>query len=390
MNPSVVLDDLTIHPVNGAVIPRGRVVFHNGRITAVGPSGDVNIPRGARVHRHSGCHLTPGYIDAHMHAGLHQSGVSGPEAEHYNEATNPLTPELRAEDGINPRDEGFSDALRAGVTTVCVLPGSANVVGGLAVTLRTWGGRISNMMLPERPGMKIAFGENPCRIYRDQKKSPSTRMAVAALLRDVLERARAYMHEDRDKDEPRHLGLDALGAVLRREIPVRIHAHRAHDMETALRIVDEFKLRAVLDHCTEGFLICDEIARRGIPAIIGPDLSSKSKLETGSKRPDTAAVLVRAGVTVALMSDHPVTSSQHFQMVPVVAHKHGLGEEEALMAVTLAPARILGVDGRLGSVTEGKQADLVVWSGPPLNPQSQPLSVWGDGVLVHGEEGRTS
>ncbi|MEW5847674.1 MAG: amidohydrolase [Myxococcota bacterium] len=346
----------------------------------------MKVPRGARVVRMSGLHVAPGFVDAHMHAGLHQVGVSGFEAEHYNESTDPITPQLRAEDGINPRDEGFRDALHSGVTTVCVLPGSANVVGGLAVSLRTWGGRMASMMYDERPGLKVAFGENPCRIYREQKKSPATRMAVPALLRQTLEKARAYLRNKRDPKQVRDLGMENLLRVLRREMPLRIHAHRAHDMETALRVVDEYRLRAVMDHATEGHLIVEELVRRRLPVIVGPDLAARTKLELENRRADNAALLTRAGVLVALMSDHPVTSSQHFHLIPAVARRHGLSDEQALRSVTLHPARILGLEGRLGSLMRGKDANVVVWSGPPTDASSVPLAVYGEGARVHGTE----
>ena len=379
---ALVLDELTVHPVEGPTLQRGRVVMQDGVITAVGDARRVKIPKGASVRAYRGCHALPGFVDAHMHAGLHQSGVSGAESEHYNETTDPITPQLRAEDGINPRDAGFSDALHAGVTTVCVLPGSANVVGGLAVSLRTYKDRIADMVYPERPGMKVALGENPCRIYREAKKTPMTRMAVAALLRATLERARAYCAAPVPKGEPRDLGMEALRPVLQRKLPLRIHAHRAYDMETALRVVDEFGLRAVLDHGTEGFLIAPQLAARGVDVIVGPDLSARTKLELEEKRTDNAARLFAAGARVALMSYHPVTSSAQFHLIPVVAHRSGLPWDAALRAVTLDAAGILGLQSRIGSLKAGKQADVVVWSGPPQDAPSVPVAVFGAGELV--------
>lgn len=380
--PALVLDELTVHPVEGPTIPRGRVVMEDGVITAVGNAKSVKVPRGAQVRAYKGCHALPGFVDAHMHAGLHQSGVSGAEAEHYNEMTDPITPQLRAEDGINPRDPGFADALRAGVTTVCVLPGSANVVGGLAVSLRTYEDRIALMAYAERPGMKVALGENQCRIYREAKKAPMTRMAVAALLRATLEKARVYAATPRKQKDPVDHGLEALRPVMQRKLPLRIHAHRAYDMETALRVVDDFGLRAVLDHGTEGFLIADALARRGTDVIVGPDLSARTKLELVEKRTDNAARLHAAGVRVALMSDHPVTSSAQFHLIPVVAHRSGLPWDAALRAVTLDAAAILGLDHRVGSLKAGKQADVVVWSGPVQDALSVPVAVFGGGRLV--------
>ena len=383
---ALVLDDLEVHPVDGPSIPAGRIVVQGARIAAVGPARDVKVPRGAKVVSYRGCHALPGFIDAHMHAGLHQSGVSGPESEHYNEQTDPVTPQLRAEDGINPRDTGFADALNAGVTSVCVLPGSANVVGGWAVSLRTYRDRIADMMYATRPGMKVAFGENPCRIYRDQKKMPMTRMAVAALLRATLERARAYALRRRKKDEPRDLGLEALVPVLQRRMPLRIHAHRAYDMETALRIVDEFGLRAVMDHGTEGFHVAAQLRALGVDVIAGPDMSARTKLELSEKRMDNPALLHRAGLRVALMSDHPVLSVNQFHLVPLMAHKAGLPWDAALRAVTLDAAAILGLDAEIGSLTPGKQADIVVWSGPPRDALSTVVAVYGQGGRVAGPE----
>ncbi|MBI5495626.1 MAG: amidohydrolase family protein [Deltaproteobacteria bacterium] len=382
----VVLDELTVHPVEGPSFTGGRLVLRDGRIAAVGPARRVPVPRGAQVRRYRGCHALPGFVDAHMHAGLHQGGVSGAEAEHYNETTDPVTPQLRAEDGINPRDSGFRDALLSGVTTVCVLPGSANVVGGLAVSLRTWPERIAQMAYAERPGMKVAFGENPCRIYREQRKAPATRMAVAAILRQTLERARAYAAVRHRLDAPRDLAMEALLPVIRRTLPLRVHAHRAFDLETALRVADEMHVRAILDHGTEAYLIADVLARRGVDVIVGPDMSARTKLELADKRTDTPARLHAAGVRMALMSDHPIISAGQFHLIPIVAARSGLPAEAALRAVTLDAAAILGLDGRVGSLKRGKDANVVVWSGPVLDAHSVPVAIYGEGTLVHGTE----
>jgi imidazolonepropionase-like amidohydrolase len=383
---ALVLDDLTVHPVDAPVFSPGRVVMRDGVIAAVGTARTVKVPRGARVVSFKGCHALPGFVDAHMHAGLHQSGVSGPESEHYNESSDPVTPQLRAEDGINPRDSAFSDALHSGVTTVCVLPGSANVVGGWAVNLRTYRNRLAEMMYPQRPGMKVALGENPCRIYRDQRKMPMTRMAVAALLRATLERARAYANLRRRKDEGRDLGMEAMLPVMRREMPLRIHAHRAYDMETALRVVAEYNVRAVLDHGTEAFHIAPHLRALGVDVIVGPDMSARTKLELSEKRMDNAGVLHRAGLRIALMSDHPVISVNQFHLIPVMAHKAGLPWEAALRAVTLDAAHILGLGNVVGSLRRGKQADVVVWSGPPQDALSTVVAAYGQGGLVAGRE----
>jgi imidazolonepropionase-like amidohydrolase len=371
--------------MDGPALDPGYVAIENGKITAVGaldaaPAADATT----EVVDLSGKWLLPGLIDAHTHVGIGEQGM-GREGMDVNESTDPVTPQVRAIDATNPEDEAFRDALGAGITAVNIMPGSGNVIGGLALVVKTRGRRIDDMILRNPGGMKAAMGENPKRANGDAKRMPSTRLGIAALFRDLCVRTENYVAKqaapDPAKPFERDLKLEQMAMVLRGEIPMHIHAHRADDILTALRIRDEFGFRMVLHHATEAFKLPDELVRRGIPAVLGPVLTARYKVELRERSLRSAGLLVNAGVKVALTTDHWVVPIQHLIVGLILSVREGLPREEALKLVTINPAEILGVADRVGSITVGKDADLAVWSGDPLD-----LLQSVERVYIEGEE----
>lgn len=334
--------------------------------------------------------VLPGYIDAHCHVGIGEE-IYQYEGDDLNEMTDPLTPELRAIDGINPEDLGFRDARLGGVTAAFTCPGSANVVGGTGVVVKTSGRVLEEMLIREPAGLKVAFGENPKTVYGEQKKMPMTRMGTAALLRQALVDAQNYQEKlelgkkDPDKLPERDLGLETLQLALEKKIPLHAHAHRADDIMTAIRIAREFGVDLVLTHCTEGHKIADILKEYGYPAVVGPSLINRSKVELKDKSFETPGILARAGVKVAIMTDHSVTPIEYLPLCAALAVRSGMKEEDALKAITIWPAEILGVAKRIGSLEEGKDADLVVWDGKPLSLEASAEVVIINGQIVKPE-----
>src|SRR6266849_6163914 len=366
-----------IVPITGDDIERGTVLMENGKIAAVG--AEVAVPDGAEVVDAAGAWVLPGFIEAHGHVGVSEEG-EGWAGQDTNEMTEPVTAHVRALDAINPADLGFRDAISGGVLAVNVNPGSGNPVGGQTVALKCWGRTVDEMVLREPSGLKSALGENPKRVYGERQKTPSTRLGTAAVIRGAFVDAANYLQrldseqrkpENERKPVDRDLKLEALGKVLRREIPWRQHCHRADDIATAIRIADEFGYDLVIDHGTEAHLLADIIAARGIPVIIGPLLTSRSKVELRNRSLANPGRLAKAGVTIAITTDHPVVPVNFLAHQAALAVKDGLDRETALRALTINPARIAGIDDRLGSIEAGKDADLVIWSGDPLNMLSR-------------------
>lgn len=360
-------------PIEGEPIDGGTVVLRGGRITAVGDAG-TPVPDDAEVVDAAGKWVVPGLIDAHAHVGVHEDGV-GWAGDDTNEKTDPVTAHVRAIDAINPADVAFRDAIAGGVLAVNVNPGSANPIGGQSAAVKCFGRTVDQMALRAPSGMKSALGENPKRVYGEQTRTPSTRLGTAAVIREALTRARNYQAKlaAADAEHPVDVDLkcEALAMVLRGEIPWRQHTHRADDIATALRLADEFGYRLVIDHGTEAHLLADLIAQRRVPVIIGPLIVSRVKVEVANRAMANPGLLDAAGVTIAITTDHPVVPINFLVHQATFAVKEGLDREVALRALTINPARIMGVDDRIGSLAAGKDADLAIWSGDPLDVMSR-------------------
>jgi imidazolonepropionase-like amidohydrolase len=372
-------------PVEGEPIVDGVVLVEDGRIAAVG-GPDLAVPDGARPVDATGRWVLPGFIDAHTHVGVHEEG-EGWAGSDVNELTGPNMAHVRAIDAINPADLGFRDAIAGGVLAVNVNPGSGNPIGGQAVALKCWGRTVDRMVLREPSGMKSALGENPKRVYSERKQTPQTRLGTAAVIREALAKAGNYLarleNPEPGKPVERDLGLEALGKVLRREIPWRQHCHRADDIATALRIAGEFGYDLVIDHGTEAHLLADIVAEAGVPVIIGPLFTSRSKVEVRNRSLANPGRLAAAGVTIAITTDHPVVPVNFLIHQATLAVKEGLDPVTALRAVTINPAHIVGVADRLGSIEPGKDADLCIWSGDPLDVMSRVERAFIGGTEVY-------
>lgn len=366
-----------VHPVTAPAFD-GTILLEDGRISALGP--DLAVPEGAQVHDARGGWVVPGFVDAHVHLGVHEEG-NGWAGEDTNEMTDPVMAAARALDAINPLDLGFDDALRGGVTTVNVNPGSGNPIGGLAVALHTHGRVVDEMVLREPSGLKAALGENPKRVYGDKGTTPATRLGVALTIRQALTKAQAWMAKD-PADREVDLVSEALARVLSREIPWRQHSHRADDIATALRIAEEFDLDLVLDHGTESYLIADRVADRGVPVLYGPLIITRTKVEVSQRTPKAPGILTRAGVKVSIITDHPVVPIDFLVHQAALAVKEGMDHDDAIRAITLNPAEVLGLADRLGSLEVGKDADLVLWDGDPLDTRHRAERVWIGGREV--------
>ena len=355
-----------IKPMVGADIPNGSLLISDeGKIVALGE--DLSVPADAQVIDAGGRLVTPGCIDAHCHIGL-DNEACGWEGKDYNEIVDPITPQMRAIDSINPLDESLPNALRGGVTSACTGPGSANVVGGTFTSIKLAGKRVDKMIIKDPVAMKCAFGENPKRCYgQNGKKAPMTRMGTAALLRELLFKTRRYMEDKAAGKNPGFdMKLESMIPVLEGKIPLKAHAHRADDILTSIRIAKEFGVRITLDHCTDGALIADELAEEGNWAFIGPSLGSKSKIELMNKSFTTPAVLHEAGVKICIITDAPVIPLQYLPMCAGLAVNAGLDMEEAWKAITISPATAIGIADRVGSLEPGKDADVVIWTADPL------------------------
>ncbi len=355
----------------GPDIENGQVLLDGGKIVAVGK--EVNAPADAQVIDATGCLVTPGLIDGHCHIGMEEAAI-GFEGTDGNECTDPLTPQVRAIDAIQPMDETLAQAAAAGVTTAVTGPGSGNVVGGTFVAIKMHGSRVDDMVLKYPVAMKCAFGENPKRVYGTQKKMPMTRMGTAALLRDLLARTveydetkKAYAADPKNNKKPAiDVKLEAMLPVIHKEIPLKAHAHRADDIFTALRIAKEFDVDITLDHCTEGHLIVDELVKEGKGVLVGPTMGDKSKFELKNKSFETPKAMNEAGLTMCIVTDAPVLPLEYLSLCAGLAVNAGLDEQEAWKAITINPAKITGLSDRVGSLEVGKDADVAIFRGNPI------------------------
>lgn len=380
--------------INGQIYTMEENTYANGfvrvkgkHIDAVGDMSECPVTEyGEEILDVKGAWVMPGIIEAHCHIGIIEEKL-GTMGDDCNEGTNPVTPELRALDAVNPMDSAFHDAVKAGITSVMVGPGSANVVGGQFLLMKTYGRCIDDMVIKAPAAMKVAFGENPKTAYGDKDMYPSTRMATAALLRQTLFEAKQYMTDKvNEKLQQEDFKMEPWIPVLKREIPLKAHAHRADDILTAIRIAKEFEVDITIDHCTEGHLIAEQIKASGFPAIVGPDLTSRSKPEVRYMEFKTAGILCDAGITTAITTDHPVSLIQYLPLCAGLAVKAGMPFEEGLKAITVNAARICRADERVGSLRRGKDADIAIFTGNPLEIMTETLWTIINGKIVYKGE----
>ena len=380
----MVIINAFIYPVVGDPIENGYLRFSEV-IEELGPMEDYTPASGEEVLDAEGGWLLPGLIDIHTHLGLFGDGL-GFEAEDCNDIGDPIAPQLRAIDAINPMDRTFRETLESGVTTVAVAPGSANPCGGQVAAIHTCGRRIDDMIIKAPLAVKFALGENPKSCYHDRDETPVTRMATAALIRQTLFEARAYgekqeaARQNPELDPPDFdMKHEALLPLLRREIQAHFHAHRLDDIFTAVRIAREFSLDYVIIHGTEGYLAADILAEEGTRVVTGPNLLDRCKPELRNMSFSGPGALTRAGVLCSICTDHPETPLKYLTLCAAVAEKSGLSHAGAIRAITINPARIAGLDGRIGSLEAGKQADLSLFTGDPLAISSRCSHVFIDG-----------
>ncbi len=359
------------------IIDGGMILIEGERIKLV--STETAVPDGYTVIEAGGKYITPGFIDSHTHLGLEEE-IYRVEGDDVNEITDPITPQLQAVDGINFLDLAFGDALRGGVTRAMSMPGSANILGGQAVFLKTLAGSMAEMIYKNPWGLKAALGENPKRVYGDQKKAPMTRMASASLLREALYTAAKSM-EKKELSAQEEYRQTAIFKVLRKEMPLLVHVHRADDILTALRIKDEFDIDLLIQHGTEAHLVADELFKRNVPVFLGPLLVNRAKVEMKEVAFKNARLLAERGVKFSFITDHPVIPIEHLRVCAALTVREGLDEKLAMQAITCLPAQFLKVDSELGSLRAGKRADLVIYNGHPFDFRSSVEQVLVDGKL---------
>lgn len=357
----------------------GDILIKNGKIERI--ADKITAGSNMEVIDAKGLNVFPGFIDAHSHIGISEEKISV-LGDSCNEGTNPVTPTMRAIDAINPMDSAFHNALAVGITGVMVGPGSANAIGGQFAFIKTHGRCIDDMIVLAPAAIKIAFGENPITNYGTNGQIPATRMAIASLIREELHKAKQYFEKPDKSLQDTEYTMECYRKLFEGSIPLKAHAHRVDDIFTAIRIAKEYGLKLTLDHCTEGHLVAEKIAESGFPAIVGPSLSSRSKYEVRELDFKTPGVLRKAGMTVAITCDHPVVRIQYLPLCAGIAAKEGLGEMGALRAITIDAAKISGVEERLGSLKEGKDADMVIYEGSPLEIKGTALFTIVDGKIV--------
>lgn len=366
----MLIKNAKIYTMEEEGILEGDILIENGKIKQVG----VVTETCEDVIDAKGMYVFPGMVEAHCHLGMEESAI-GFEGDDVNETTDPITPHMRGIDGCNPIDETIVNACKAGVTSVAAGPGSANVIGGTFVAYKTFGISMDEMKIKEAIAMKAAFGENPKRVYKEKGKI-RTRMNIAALLRETLFKTKEYMAkkeaagDDVTKLPAYDMKLEAMIPVLKKELPLKCHAHRADDILTVIRIAKEFDIKVTLDHCTDGVVIKKQIKESGFPAIVGPSLGHKTKYELASKSFKTPAILQQEGILIAITTDSPVIPEEYLPLCAALAYKDGLEEMEALKAITINPAKILGLEDRIGSIKVGKDADLIICDRNLLDTQN--------------------
>lgn len=381
----MILTNSKIYTMEGKIIEKGSIHIKDKKIAKI--TEDNYYLEGEDIIDLKGASVYPGFIDAHTHLGILEENM-GFEGNDLNETSDPITPHLRGIDGINPMDGCFKRAVKAGVTSVLTGPGSANVMGGEFAAIKTYGISVDEMIIKAPVALKVAFGENPKRFYNAKGKMPITRMGTAALLRETLTKAINYKNKKqkaRENNEffEKDLKMEAILPVLDKSIPLKAHAHRADDILTALRIAKEFDLDITLDHCTEGHLVKEQIKASGKPVLLGPGMHYNAKVELSNRSFEAAAILTQMGVKVGIITDHPVVEIQYLPLSAALCVKAGMSEEEALKAITINAAEIAGIDHRVGSIKEGKDADLAIFNGNPLDNFTETLYTIVDGEIVY-------
>jgi imidazolonepropionase-like amidohydrolase len=374
---------------NGIIYPitkspfKGDILIENGKIKKIGENIEE---KGAEVIDATGKYIFPGFIDAHSHIGVFEEGVGEFYYQDGNEYSNPLTPHVRALDAFYPGDKAIKRALSGGVTTVMVVPGSANPIGGQGFILKFKSDIVDEMVIRQPAGLKMAFGENPKRVYGSQNKTPMTRLGVAAVIREYFTKVKDYMRRrQEDPKTPIDFTLEIGVKVLKKEIPARCHAHRADDIVTAIRIAEEFNFDLVIEHATEGYKIADFLKKKKIPVVLGPLFGFRTKLELTDMTYEAIKIINEKGILAALMCDHPVIHLEHANIQAATALRYGAKEEDLLKMLTINPAKILKIDDRVGSIEEGKDADIVIWTTHPFDFRARAEKVFIEGKLVYND-----
>lgn len=376
--------------MTGATLKKGNILVKGEKIISIGEEISVNKRSITEEIDASGCWVLPGLIESHCHIGIIEER-KGFEGDDCNEKNEPITPYLKALDAINPMDSAFHNALSAGITGLMVGPGSSNIVGGQFVFIKADGRNIDKMVVLEPAAMKVAFGENPKKNFDGINKSPTTRMAIGAMLREELFEAKKYSAKKQKAKEngdsfDEDYRMECWLPVLEKRIPLKVHAHRADDILTAIRIAKHYDLNITLDHCTEGHLIADEIKKSGFPAIVGPSLANRNKIETQNMDFKTPGILYKEGIKVAITTDHPVTRIQDLIICAAFATREGLGKMEGLKAVTINAAEICNVSDRVGSIEVGKDADIAIFDGDPMDIFTKTLYTIVNGKIAYKDK----
>lgn len=364
-------------------IEKGDILIKNGKIADI--AKNINVQCEEEINA-EGCTVIPGLIESHCHLGIIEDSI-GEAGDDSNESTDPLTPHLRAIDGVNPLDRYFNDALSGGVTVVSTGPGSSNILAGSFTTMKTYGYRVDDMALKKVSAIKASFGENPKSVFGGKGLSPKTRMATAAMLREILYKTKEYMNikeKCKKGDEPPYnIKYESLIPLLKREIPLKVHVHRTDDIFTAIRIIKEFDLKATLDHCTEGDLIVNELREEGFKIIVGPGLTDRSKMEVSRLSFSLAKTLNENGILIAITTDHPEVPINRLNVCAALCVKEGLDYYDAIKAITINPAKILEIDKKVGSIEIGKHGDIVIFDGDPLDIRSNVKYTIIEGKIVY-------
>lgn len=379
-----------LETVSNGTIERGTILIDGKKILSI--NDKVEVPENAEIYDAEGMTITPGLIDAHTHIGACPDGMPYSMTDE-NDMTDPTTPQLRILDSVYPFDEAFKEARMGGITSLQILPGSGNVIGGQGAVFKTTGRVVDDMLVMAPSCMKAALGENPIGVYKEKNQMPSTRMGNAACMRKTIQEAVNYLEQkehamNKKEKEPFEIKLDmeAMIPVIKKEMPLRIHCHRADDIATAIRISEEYDLNITLEHCTEGHLITDYLVEKKAMAAVGPTLSTRPKIELKNMTWDTLRVFAEKGIHFCMITDHPVIPVQSLLLCATLAHKAGLTKDQALRAITLSAAEHLGLEKQMGSLEEGKDADLVVWGGDPFDARTEAVMTMINGVEVYSKE----